>query len=117
MGVCKLIIVVLPPGLLQEGLIHYDKENIHPNVVVALDPYLKDKEFDPEFIRSKSAAAAGLCSWVINIIKFFEVYCDVEPKRRALEEANAELAAAQDKLASVKSKVRLSLLLFRWYFH
>jgi dynein heavy chain len=41
---------------------------------VALDPYLKDKEFDPEFIRSKSAAAAGLCSWVINIVKFFEVW-------------------------------------------
>jgi Ni/Co efflux regulator RcnB len=58
----------------QEGLIHYDKENIHPNIIVALDPYLKDKEFDPEFIRSKSAAAAGLCSWVINIVKFFEVW-------------------------------------------
>jgi hypothetical protein len=74
-----------------------------------LDPYLKDKEFDPEFIRSKSAAAAGLCSWVINIVKFFEVYCDVEPKRRALEEANAELVAAQDKLAAVKQKVNLTL--------
>jgi hypothetical protein len=47
----------------QEGLIHYDKENIHQNIIIALDPYLKDKEFDPEFIRSKSAAAAGLCSW------------------------------------------------------
>jgi dynein heavy chain len=42
---------------------------------------------------------------VINIVKFYEVYCDVEPKRRALEEANAELAAAQDKLAAVKAKV------------
>jgi len=86
-------------------LIHYDKENIHPNIIIALEPYLKDKEFDPEFIRSKSAAAAGLCSWVINIVKFYEVYCDVEPKRRALEEANAELAAAQDKLTAVKAKV------------
>jgi dynein heavy chain len=88
-----------------ECLVNYDKENIHPNIITALDPYLKDKEFDPEFIRSKSAAAAGLCSWVINIVKFYEVYCDVEPKRRALEEANAELAAAQDKLESVKAKV------------
>jgi dynein heavy chain len=39
----------------QEGLIHYDKENIHPNVIIALDPYLKDKEFDPEFIRCQSS--------------------------------------------------------------
>merc|ERR1712223_1514844 len=74
-----------------EQLINYDKEHIHPNIITALEPYLKDKEFNPEFIQSKSAAAAGLCSWVINIVRFFEVYCDVEPKRRALEEANARL--------------------------
>ncbi len=88
-----------------ESLVNYDKENIHPNIIVALEPYLKDKEFDPEFIRSKSAAAAGLCSWVINIVRFYEVYCDVEPKRRALDEANAELAEAQDTLEKVKAKV------------
>ncbi len=88
-----------------ESLVNYDKENIHPNIITALEPYLKDKEFDPDYIRSKSAAAAGLCSWVINIVKFYEVYCDVEPKRRALEEANRELAEAQDTLASVKQKV------------
>ncbi|KAF6202116.1 hypothetical protein GE061_004514 [Apolygus lucorum] len=88
-----------------DQLINYDKENIHPEVVKAIQPYLKDEEFEPEFIRSKSAAAAGLCAWVINIIKFFEVYCDVEPKRKALEAANAELAAAQDKLAVIKAKV------------
>eukprot|EP00095_Tigriopus_kingsejongensis_P007513 maker-scaffold103_size370364-snap-gene-1.20 protein:Tk07513 transcript:maker-scaffold103_size370364-snap-gene-1.20-mRNA-1 annotation:"dynein beta ciliary-like" len=88
-----------------ESLVQYDKENIHPNIITALEPYLKDREFDPEFIRSKSAAAAGLCSWVINIVKFFEVYCDVEPKRRALEEANDELAEARDTLARVKAKV------------
>ena len=34
-----------------ESLINYDKENIHPNIISALEPYLKDKEFDPEFIR------------------------------------------------------------------
>jgi dynein heavy chain len=46
-----------------------------------------------------------LCSWVINVVGFFEVYCDVEPKRRALEEANAELKNAELKLAAVKAKV------------
>ena len=56
-----------------DSLIKYDKENIHPNIINALDPYLKDKEFDPEFIRTKSGAAAGLCSWVINVVRFFEV--------------------------------------------
>ncbi|KAL1493068.1 hypothetical protein ABEB36_011203 [Hypothenemus hampei] len=88
-----------------DSLITYDKENIHPEIIKAIEPYLKDSEFEPEFVRSKSAAAAGLCAWVINIIKFYEVYCDVEPKRKALEAANAELAAAQEKLNSIKKKV------------
>lgn len=61
-----------------------------------------------EFIRSKSGAAAGLCAWVINIIKFYEVFCDVEPKRKALAAANAELAAATEKLKSIKAKVNVS---------
>jgi len=43
----------------------------------AIQPYLLDKDFDPDFIRSKSLAAAGLCAWVINIMKFYEVFCEV----------------------------------------
>ena len=34
-----------------------------------------------------------------------QVFCEVEPKRRALKEANDELAAAHRKLASVEAKV------------
>ena len=49
----------------------------------------------------------GLCSWVVNIIGFYNVYCDVEPKRKALEAANAELAAAEDKLARIKAKIKV----------
>lgn len=42
-----------------DALINYDKENIHPEIMKAIQPYLKDSEFEPEFVRSKSAAAAG----------------------------------------------------------
>lgn len=71
-------------------------------------PYQSDPSFDPEFIMSKSTAAAGLCSWCLNIVRFYEVYCDVEPKRQALEEANAELAEAQEKLSRIKHKIAVS---------
>lgn len=57
---------------------------------------------------SKSSAAAGLCSWCLNIVRFYEVFCEVEPKRRALEEANAELAEAQEKLSRIKNKIAVS---------
>jgi dynein heavy chain len=42
-----------------ESLINFDKENIAEPNLKAIKPYLADKDFDPEFIRSKSAAAAG----------------------------------------------------------
>ncbi len=42
-----------------DSLINYDKENIHPEIIKAIHPYLNDAEFEPEFVRSKSAAAAG----------------------------------------------------------
>ena len=60
---------------------------------------------------------AGLCSWAINIIGFYEVYCDVEPKRKALAAANAELAAAQEKLAKIKAKIQVRLLFYRVCAH
>lgn len=77
-------------------------------LLVHLFGLLQDPEFQPELVASKSNAAAGLCSWVLNIVKFYEVYCEVEPKRQALSKANAELAAAQEKLAAIKSKINVS---------
>ncbi|XP_043925657.1 dynein axonemal heavy chain 9 [Protopterus annectens] len=88
-----------------ESLINFNKENIHENCLKAIQPYLLDPEFTPEFVASKSFAAAGLCSWVVNIVKFYEVFCDVEPKRQALSKANADLSAAQDKLSAIKAKI------------
>ncbi|KAL4648151.1 dynein heavy chain 9, axonemal-like [Arapaima gigas] len=88
-----------------DSLVNFNKENIHENCLKAIQPYLQDPEFRPELVAAKSFAAAGLCSWVINIVKFYEVYCEVEPKRQALSKANAELAAAQEKLAIIKAKI------------
>ena len=91
-----------------DTLINFDKENIKDANLQAIKPYLANPQFEPEFIRSKSFAAAGLCAWAINIVKFYEVFCDVEPKRKALAAANAELAAAQEKLAKITAKIKVS---------
>ncbi|XP_062965627.1 dynein axonemal heavy chain 9 [Cynocephalus volans] len=88
-----------------DSLINFDKENIHENCLKAIRPYLQDPEFNPEFVATKSYAAAGLCSWVINIVRFYEVFCDVEPKRQALNKATSDLTAAQEKLAAIKDKI------------
>ncbi|XP_014742318.1 PREDICTED: dynein heavy chain 9, axonemal [Sturnus vulgaris] len=88
-----------------DSLINFNKENIHENCLKALQPYLQDPKFNPEFVATKSSSAAGLCSWVLNMARFHRVFSEVQPKRQALDRANAELAAAQDKLATVKAKI------------
>ncbi|CAM9713793.1 unnamed protein product [Bubo scandiacus] len=88
-----------------DALKNFDKEHIPEACLKAFQPYQSDPSFDPEFIMSKSTAAAGLCSWCLNIVRFYEVFCEVEPKRLALEEANADLAEAQEKLSRIKKKI------------
>ncbi len=48
----------------------YDKENIREDMRREVKPYIDDPDFEPEKIRSKSIAAAGLCAWVINILLY-----------------------------------------------
>jgi dynein heavy chain len=88
-----------------EQLINFNKENIDNSNLEAVKPYLADPNFNENFIRSKSSAAASLCAWVVNIVQFYYVYCDVEPKRKSLEAANAELAASQARLKDIQEKI------------
>ncbi len=74
----------------------------------AVQPYIDNPEFEPELVKSKSLAAGGLCAWTLNVIRYFHVYCDVEPKRISLAQANAELAAAEEKLNKIKAKIKVS---------
>lgn len=61
--------------------------------------------FNVEAILKKNKAAAGLCSFVINIVSYYDVVVTVEPKRKALAEANAQLAEANAQLAEVNALV------------
>lgn len=74
-------------------------------LIFSLQEYIKDPEFNPEKVASKSVAAAGLCAWVINIIKFYDVYVAIVPKERALSQANAELSAAQERLKALNNQI------------
>ncbi|CAH8851278.1 unnamed protein product [Trichobilharzia szidati] len=87
------------------NLVNYDKENMSANSKAAALEYVKMPNFDPDIIRTKSLAAAGLCSWVINILKFHDVYCEVKPKRDALDAANEELRQATEKLEGLQKKI------------
>ncbi|KAM6374901.1 LOW QUALITY PROTEIN: dynein axonemal heavy chain 11 [Alca torda] len=86
-----------------QALINYDKEHIPQNCLkVVKEHYSKDPDFNPNYVHTKPFAAAGLCAWVINIVKFNEVYCEVEPKRCELAK---QLAAATEKLEAIRKKL------------
>ncbi|XP_062336891.1 dynein axonemal heavy chain 11 [Osmerus eperlanus] len=89
-----------------QALVNFDKEHIPEATVRCVrDEYLSDPEFNPEFVRLKSSASAGLCAWVINIIRFHEVFCEVEVKKMSLQQANADLAEAAEKLEVIRKKL------------
>lgn len=72
----------------------------------------QDPEFDPQKILAKSTAASGLCAWVINIYRFYNVYLIVGPKQKALRDAQSELKAAQEKMDFFNKKIMVTPLVF-----
>ncbi|KAK2511171.1 hypothetical protein Q9233_017172 [Columba guinea] len=81
-----------------DSLIKFDKENIHENCLKALQPYLQDPKFKPEFVTTKSSVAAGLCCWVVNMVQFHAVFCE------RLNENLRKLTAKFEKATSNKLK-------------
>ncbi|TNN78389.1 Dynein heavy chain 11, axonemal [Liparis tanakae] len=89
-----------------QALVSYDKEHV-PEVclTVVKQEYLRNPEFHPDLVQTKSTAAAGLCAWTINIVRYYEIYCEVIPKRHALSQANADLDTATAKMLAVQKKL------------
>ncbi|KAL8008331.1 putative AAA+ ATPase domain, dynein heavy chain region D6 P-loop domain, immunoglobulin-like protein [Plasmopara halstedii] len=67
--------------------------------------YLEMEHFNYDTILTRNKAAAGLCSWVINIVMYYDIVITVEPKRQALAAANLELEAANARLIEVTALV------------
>jgi hypothetical protein len=70
----------------------FDKDNVPIQCVEKCEKdFLSNPGFTADNIRSKSAAAAGLCGWVINICKYFRIYqvaTQTDPTSRT-EESNS----------------------------
>eukprot|EP00928_Gymnodinium_smaydae_P090374 TRINITY_DN7418_c1_g1_i1.p1 TRINITY_DN7418_c1_g1~~TRINITY_DN7418_c1_g1_i1.p1 ORF type:complete len:1913 (-),score=434.08 TRINITY_DN7418_c1_g1_i1:413-5788(-) len=84
-----------------------DNQNVPPQNVDEARR-LKDglgDDFSQEVMQKKAQAAGGLCVWVINIIAYYDIVQQVEPKRRGLEEATASLEAANARHAQVQREV------------
>ncbi|NWU63519.1 DYH1 protein, partial [Pterocles burchelli] len=99
-------------GLLQDprkfldSLFKYDKDNIPDAVIKAIQPYIDSKEFQPAAIAKVSKACTSVCQWVRAMHKYHFVAKAVEPKQRALQEAEEDLRATQQVLEEAKERLR-----------
>ncbi|XP_071052666.1 dynein axonemal heavy chain 7 [Onthophagus taurus] len=90
-----------------DNLINFDKDNIPVAVMKKLaDRILCDENFDPDKVRSASAAAEGLCKWVIAISKYDKVAKVVAPKKLALAAAEADYNKAMVALEAKRALLR-----------
>ena len=93
-------------------LLNFDKDNLWVEAknnwvrTYTGPPDKPDPEFNYEYMKSKSLAAAGLCAWVVNICIYHDIFLEVEPKRQKLMEAEKKLKEADDKLSGVRKKVQ-----------
>lgn len=65
-------------GFLQK-LQTYDKDNIPPEVIVKIRPYMENPDFEPEVVKKASKAAYGLVSWVRAMEAYDRYSCSGVP--------------------------------------
>ena len=70
-----------------------------------LKKYTSDEEFTPAFVKSKSVACAALCTWVLAIELYSNVFRKVAPKKAALKAAMTTLAVKQEGLKEAQEKL------------
>lgn len=89
-----------------EKLRSFDKDNIDPKIIIAIQPYLANPEFEPDKVLQCSKAAHGLCCWVRAMDSYNRVAKVVEPKRKRLGESEGELAVVMGALAEKQAALK-----------
>jgi dynein heavy chain len=83
----------------------FDATSIDEATMKKLQPILEKDFFNENEMKNASEAAANLCSWVVNIVEYNNVYKNVAPKIAAQKKAAEEFDVAQAKLKVVEERV------------
>lgn len=96
-----------PPQNFIDGLKAYDKDNITDKMKSDLKTpdLLLNPQFTFEVMTRKSSAAANLANWVINVVKYNDIYVVVEPLKLEAESSKKEADQKAEELREVKEKV------------
>jgi len=103
-----------PPAAFIDGLKTFNKDAITAKQKADLKTpeLLNNPMFTFEVMTRKSSAAANLANWVINIVKYHDIFEVVEPLKKEAEASQAEaqqkgeeLKVVQDRVAEIVAKV------------
>ena len=87
-------------------MFNFDKDNIPEAIVKKLQPYIENEEFTPKKIESASKACTAMCQWVHAMNKYHFVAKEVEPKRIALAESQAQLEELTVNLNKLRAQLK-----------
>lgn len=93
-------------------MVELDKDNLPEQRLVKLRKIIAQKDFDPDVVGSKASAAKPLCMWCSAVATYSMVSKKIEPKRKKVEqmeaqlnEARAQMQTKESQLAAVKENV------------
>ena len=87
-------------------LYDFDKDNMPDKVLKQLKKHVESEDFMPDIVARQSNAAKSLCMWCRAMDVYARVAAVVEPKRKALAAAEAELAEANATLAAKQAELQ-----------
>ena len=98
--------VLADPGFINT-LMKYDVESFTEKTYAKLKQYTKNPDFKPDIVSKVSRACKSLCSWVLAVQKFYEVYRQVKPKKNKAKEANDALEVMVKGLTKKQTMLEL----------
>ncbi|KAI5062354.1 hypothetical protein GOP47_0022893 [Adiantum capillus-veneris] len=88
----------------------FDKDNIDPKIMTKIrQNYINNPDFTPERAANASAAAEGLCKWIIAMDKYDVVARFVVPKRQKLKAAEEKYQLVMEGLRAKQEELKIIL--------
>ncbi len=98
--------VINDPAKFLDSLFNFDKDAIKDSTIKLVTPYIDNPDFTPDNISKVSKACTSICLWVCAMHKYYHVAKMVEPKKKLLAEAQAELDEVLAKLAVTQKELK-----------
>ncbi|KAJ9457151.1 Dynein beta chain [Diplonema papillatum] len=93
------------PDVFLQSLASFKKDAVSDSHLAQLKPYLADPSFTPEFLQTRSPAAAALCEWVCSVVKYNDAHRSVQPKQDLVQEGILRHDEATQRAAKLRQHV------------